>query len=96
MKTENISTKSIIRHIEDIVVGNIDDEKVMMSVEKGVYYSLDPVGSCVWELIERPVKVTELIDVLLLKYDVSREICEQDVLAFLEELHESGILQVEG
>ena len=92
---KSISTESIVNQIEDIVASDIDDEKVMMSVEKGQYYSLDPVGSRVWELIEKPVKVTDLIDALLMKYEADRETCERDVLAFLEDLHEDGILQVE-
>lgn len=96
MKKKNISTESRVSQIEDIVASDIDDEKVMMSVEKGQYYGLDPVGSRVWELIEKPIKVSELIDALLLKYDVDRETCERDVLAFLEGLHEDGILQVDG
>jgi hypothetical protein len=91
-----ISTESVVSPIEDIVVSDIDDEKVMMSVENGQYYNLDSVGSRVWELIVKPVKVSELIDALLLKYDVDRETCERDVLAFLEELHKDGILQVVG
>ena len=96
MTKNNISAESIVIQIEDIVASDIDDEKVMMSVEKGQYYSLDPVGSRIWELLDKPVKVTDLIDALLLKYDVDRETCERDVLAFLEELREDGILQVEG
>ena len=96
MKKKIISTESVVSPIEDIVVSDIDDEKVMMSVENGQYYNLDSVGSRVWELIVKPVKVSELIDALLLKYDVDRETCERDVLAFLSELHKDGILQVEG
>ena len=96
MKKKIISTDSVVSPIEDIVVSDIDDEKVMMSVENGQYYNLDSVGSRVWELIVKPVKVSELIDALLLKYDVDRETCERDVLAFLSELHKDGILQVEG
>ncbi len=96
MKKKSISTESRVSQIEDIVVSDIDDEKVMMSVEKGQYYNLDTVGSRVWELIDKPIKVSELIDALLLKYDVDRETCERDVLVFLEELHKDGILQVEG
>jgi hypothetical protein len=92
----SISTESIISKIGDIVASDIDDEKVMMSVEKGQYYGLDPIGSRVWELIEEPVKVSELINTLFQKYDVDRETCERDVLAFLEELREYGILRVEG
>jgi hypothetical protein len=96
MDKDNISIESIVYQIEDIVASDIDDEKVMMSVEKGQYYNLDPVGSRVWELIDKPVNVADLIDALLLKYDVDRETCERDVLAFLEKLREDGILQVEG
>jgi hypothetical protein len=93
---KNITLESTVSQIEDIVASDIDDEKVMMSVEKGQYFGLEPVGSRVWELIEKPVKVSELIDALLGKYDVDRETCEKDVLAFLEELNEAGILRVEG
>jgi hypothetical protein len=96
MNKKNISTESVVNQIEDIVASDIDDEKVMMSVEMGQYYGLDPVGSRVWELIGKPVKVSALIDALLLNYDVDRETCERDVLEFLEQLHEAGILQVEG
>ena len=92
---KNISTESIVSQTEDIVANDIDDEKVMMNVEKGQYYGLDPIGSRVWELIERPIRVSELIDALAPKYDVDRETCERDVLAFLEELREDGILRVE-
>ena len=96
MKKNNISMESRVSQIEEIVASDIDDEKVMMSIEKGQYYSLDPVGSRVWELIGKPIKVSDLIDALLLKYDVDRETCERDTLSFLEEIYEDGILQVEG
>jgi Coenzyme PQQ synthesis protein D (PqqD) len=95
MKTNNILPESTVGWTEGIVANDIDDEKVMMNVEKGQYYGLDPVGSRVWELLERPVRVAELIDALTLKYDVDRATCERDVLAFLEELHEDGIIRVE-
>ncbi len=96
MATRKISPESVVSQIDDIVASDIDDEKVMMSIEKGEYFGLDPIGSRVWELIENPVRVSALIDELLLKYDVDRETCEDDVLAFLRELHEAGIVRIEG
>lgn len=93
---KSISVNHVVGQIEDIVASDIDDEKVMMNIEKGCYYGLDPVASRVWEMIETPIKVSELIDGLLLKYDVDRQTCEQDVLVFLEELHEAGILRIDG
>jgi len=91
---DSITLDSTVNHIEDIVASDIDNEKVMMSIEKGQYFGLEPVGSRIWEMIETPVKVSALIDALLVHYDVDRQTCEQDVLIFLQELHAAGIVQV--
>ncbi len=93
---QNISPESVVGWIDGIVTNDIDDEKVMMNVEKGQYYGLDPVASRVWELIEQPIRVAALIDALLQKYDVDRTTCEKDVMAFLEQLREDGIIRVDG
>lgn len=65
----------------------------MMSIQNGEYYGLDDIGSREWELIEKPVKVSDLIDTLLERSDVDRGTCEKDVLKFL---NEDKILAVNG
>lgn len=91
-----ISTSHVVKQNENIIASDIDDEKVMMSIEKGYYYGLDSVGSRVWDLIDKSMKVSDLVDELMMKYDVERETCEEDVMAFLGELLEAGIVRVEG
>lgn len=95
MKKKEITTNTVISQIEEIVTTDIDGETVMMSIENGEYYGLDDIGSRIWELIEHPVKVSDLIDTLLERFDVDRETCEIDVLKFLNELNEDRILEVE-
>ncbi len=95
MKKKEITTDTVISQIEEIVDSDIDGETVMMSIENGEYYGLDDIGSRIWELIEHPVKVSDLIDTLLERFDVDRETCEIDVLKFLNELNEDRILEVE-
>ena len=95
MKKKEITTETVISQIEEIVDSDIDGETVMMSIENGEYYGLDDIGSRIWELIECPVKVSDLIDTLLERFDVDRETCEIDVLKFLNELNEDRILEVE-
>lgn len=94
MNPSRITLQTVISQIEDIVTSDIDNEKVMMSIEKGQYFGLEPVGSRIWEMIEQPVSVTDLIDQLLTGFDVDRETCQRDVLAFLTELDEVGIIQI--
>ena len=96
MKKKKITTETVISRIEEIVASNIDGETVMMSIENGKYYGLDDIGSRIWELIEKRIKVSNLIDTLLERFDVDRETCEKDVLKFLNELNEDRILEVEG
>lgn len=96
MKKNEITTDTIISQIEEIVDSDIDGETVMMSIENGKYYGLDTIGSRIWELIEKPIKVSNLIDTLLDRFDVDRETCEKDVLKFLNELKEDKILAVNG
>lgn len=91
-----ITPESTVAQIDGIVASDIDDEKVMMSIENGEYYGLEPVGSRIWEMIEEPVRVTGIIDLLLGQYDVDRETCERDVLAFLNELDVAEIVRVKG
>ena len=90
MKTKGITIDTIISQAEEIVASDIDGETVMMSVENGKYYGLDEIGSHIWELIERPIKVSNFIDTLFEKFDVTSE---RDVLIFINELNEDRILQ---
>lgn len=96
MSGANITMDSMISRIDDIITSDIDDEKVMMSIEKGEYYGLEPVGSCIWEMLETPTPVADIVGRMLCQYDVDRETCERDVLAFLHELARASVVRVRG
>ena len=87
-----ISTNSIIQRNEGIVQAEIDGETVMMSIDSGEYYGLDPVASRIWAIIENPLSVQALKEKLLNEYDVSEEQCQSDVLKFLGEMVENNVI----
>ena len=72
-----------------------DGDVAIMSLKNGVYYGLNPVGSRVWALIQKPVQVMDLINVLMSEYDVDRQQCAHDVNNLLSDLLENGLLTVE-
>ena len=41
---------------EDVVHRMVGDEAVLLQLDSGVYYGLDPVGSRIWELLEGEVR----------------------------------------
>ena len=72
----------------------LDDEVVMMSVEHGTYSGLNAIGSEIWGLLEDPVRVSEICDTLLGRYEVDKACCQQDVLDFLNDLASDGTIRI--
>lgn len=88
-----IDINAKIARNEEIVSSHMDDEIVMMSIEQGEYYGINPVGSRIWELLEQPRTFAGLCDILLEEYDVPVEECRRDVLAFIEQLFEKKLVK---
>jgi len=73
----------------------LDDEAVILSLKKGVYYSLNPCGNRIWSLIQEPVKVGKIRDTLLKEYNIDKETCENDLLSLLSDLNTEGLVVIE-
>jgi hypothetical protein len=58
--------------------------------------ALDDVGRRVWELLDRPRQVRDVVDLLCEEFDGPREAIDADVREFLEELDREGIVRVSG
>ena len=85
--------QSLQRH-PDMVFSHIDDEVVMMSIETGEYYGLNPVASRIWELLEKPYTFDRLIHILMQEFDIDETSCYKDVTRFLEQLTEKKLVIV--
>ena len=77
---------------EKIVFTHLDDTIVMMDVEEGHYYELDPIATRIWELIEEGSTVGAICDALVDQYEVDPQECRQDTLEFLERAAERGLV----
>ena len=89
-----IQLNTVVAQKEEMLTSDLGEETVMMSIEKGAYYGLDSIGSRIWVLIEMPRMVSSLCDTLLAEYDVESEMCQQHVLAFLNDLHAHEIIEI--
>ncbi len=87
-----LTLQSVVAQSPDLVGTNIEDHTALLSITNGAYYSLDPVASRVWQLIEQPRPVTAVVDHLLTEYTVERATCEAHTLAFLQQLADADLL----
>ena len=90
----SIQPSSRVARSEAILFTELDDTVVMMDTRKGRYYELDPVGARTWALLESEPRVAEVCDALAAEYDVDPDTCRDDVLAFLDELADHGVIRV--
>ena len=67
-------------------------DTVMMSVEDGNYFGLSGIGTFLWEQLESPLTIEELVFRVTEKFDVSKETAESDILEFTENLFENEIV----
>lgn len=64
----------------------------MMDISQGKYFSLNPVATRIWELLERPMTIAELCFILQDEYDVEAERCRIEVQAYLAEMVRMGLV----
>lgn len=82
----------ITRH-PDMLSAEIGGEAVMMSIENGAYFGLNPVATRIWDLIEQPKAVSELVQSITEEFDVNNTQCEADVQEFVADMIKRGLAQ---
>lgn len=93
-KDLQITLDRLIEKNHEIDDTDIDGEKVMMDLDKGEYFMMNEVGSRIWDIIDKPIKVNKLIEILLEEYEVKYEECEEAVIGFLEKLNCTELINI--
>ena len=80
---------------EQQVACEVADEVVLLSMQNGQYYGLNPVGASIWRMIQQPRTLDEVRDGLLAEYDdVSAETGANETLAFVTTMLGLGLIQL--
>ncbi len=76
-----------------VVARRIGEETVILDLESGTYYGLDPVGARAWELIAEGRTLGAACAAMQQEYEVDAARLERDVRALVRDLHEHGLLR---
>jgi hypothetical protein len=95
-QSAKINLSSVVVQSKKVLASGIDGEVVMMGIEHGTYSALDAMGSGIWDILKDPRPVSEICEILMERYEVERERCEEEVLAFLNDLASDGTIEVVG
>jgi hypothetical protein len=72
----------------------IDDEIAILNLQREIYFGLRGAGVQIWDALDEPCSVSDLCDVVVNEFDVSRADCEADVVEILRQLTEEGLVDV--
>ena len=87
-------TDSIVAASKEQVCCDLNGEVIILNLSNGTYYGLDTIGAHVWNLIQEPKIVGDLVAALLEEYDVDRNRCEQELAALLRELASEKLVSI--
>jgi hypothetical protein len=76
------------------VHSEMGEDIVVLSMQRGAYFNLNPVGAFIWKKIQQPVSTQALRDAILEEFEVTAKQCEQDLIEILTELKNNGLLEI--
>jgi Coenzyme PQQ synthesis protein D (PqqD) len=70
----------------------VGDETVLLQLESGTYYGLDPVGTRIWELLKEGLTPQAICGRIAAEYGTAIDIIEADARRFLSDLKANAIV----
>ncbi|NND72404.1 MAG: PqqD family protein [Rhodothermales bacterium] len=93
-EAEMISEKAYIIVSKDLLSSRLGDEIVILSVNGGKYYGLNPLAAFVWGLLADPVKFNDLKMAVLQEYEVPEDKCVADLNKLIVDLQKEGLVSI--
>lgn len=89
--TEN----SKVKLIKNLDVTDLDGEKVMIDFSSGKYFLLKGAANEIWEYIQNPIIVSDILQNLMSVYDVTEDTCRESTFSFLTQLKNYAFISIE-
>jgi hypothetical protein len=86
----------VLRRSPDVQSTNMDGETVLLDLSTGRYYTLNSVGSVIWEHCTGQNTLNDMQTVLCDRFNVDSDRAHDDLVTLVHQLVEEGLLQQEG
>lgn len=87
------SPDTVFSRSPDPLTTVVDGELVMLDVDSGRYFSLDNIGTVIWEQLADPVRFDQLCQLMHAKYDAPLETIRADIAALLSQMLDHKLLR---
>src|SRR5512139_2936465 len=89
-----INLDTLIHIPETVYTQEVGEETILLDTRGGRYFSLDPVGTRMWQLIREHGALRQVYETLLTEYEVVPERLEADLLALAAKMIDKGLASI--
>lgn len=79
---------------DDYISTKLGGEEVILHKESENYFGLNAVGTQLWESLEEPRTIDDLVTTICEEFDVSEEESRKDVESFVDDLEAANLIGV--
>ena len=84
MISESFKNYKIERN-DKVVFTELEDEVCLFNPEKGEYLNLNKTGSRIWNLLDKPILIEHILEVLFEEYDSTNENIDLSTELFIKD-----------
>lgn len=83
------------RKIADAFVETeVDDEAVIMQVDKGFFFTLNVTSEAIWSAIDGTASIKGIVESVAPQFGATPDECRSDIEEFLSKLSEHGLVEL--
>lgn len=85
----------VLRPSPDVQSANMDGETVLLDLNSGRYYTINRLGSLIWDFCTGDHTISDIHAVLCDRFNVAPERALDDLVTLVNQLIQEGLLQQE-
>jgi hypothetical protein len=89
-----MNDNSLYSRRADLLETTLDNEVVLMSIERGSYFGLEGTARRIWQLLAQPMTKSQLVQALCLEYAAEPEVIARDLEPFLQKMIDNAVVVV--
>ena len=92
--SEIIAANTAYLACKETICAELGGEISILNLKTGVYFTLNPVAATVWRQISTPTTLPQLQELVVSKFEVTTEQCQNDLVKLLERLLAEQLVEI--
>jgi hypothetical protein len=85
--------ETCFRKEEKVAWRTLDKDCILLHLTSGIYYTLNDVGTFLWESFDGKRRLQDIYEEMLDRYEVDPEVAKNDLFELIEDLMKEGLVK---